>query len=140
MGLDMYLRGNKYKLSKLEDDDVVLVDGFERTSENLSIGQWRKHAALHHLIVNTFADGVDDCSPIPLNPDDLRHIAKRLRERDFPPMEDCGGFFFGDEEWWQECCANADADADIFEKAANWITDEAFEGSFWHSVEYQASW
>ena len=76
MGLDMYLRGDKYKRTEFKRDEsgelerttdgdiipvnVTMVDGFERKSEILSLGYWRKHAPLHHMIVNTFADGVDD--------------------------------------------------------------------------------
>ena len=155
MGLDMYLRGDKFKstefkrdksgeLERTEDGDIIpinvpMVDGFERTSETLRLGYWRKHAPLHQLIVDTFADGVDECQVIHLSSDDCRKIARMLRDRDFP--EDVGGCFFGNEEWWQECCDAADEDAEIFERAADWNDlDKDADTYYWHSVEYQASW
>jgi len=148
MGLDMYLRGTKIKYTEWKRDssgelsevNVVMVDGYKQVGVELALGKWRQHAPLHHLIVNSFADGVDDCRPINLNPKDLRYIARCLRDRDFPPLKDCGGFYFGQEEWWQECCENADADADVFEAAASWVIDGDDMCKFYHSVAYEASW
>ena len=154
MGLDMYLRGDKFKrtefkrdesgeLERTTDGDIIpvnvpMVDGFERKSEILSLGYWRKHAPLHQMIVNNFADGVDECQVIPLTAGDCRKIAQMLRDRDFPSFHECDGFFFGKGDWWRECCDDADDDADLFERAADWA--EVCNESHWHSVEYQASW
>jgi len=154
MGLDMYLRGDKFKRTEYKRDEsgelkrtedggitpinVPMVDGFERTSETLRLGYWRKHAPLHKLIVDTFADGVDECQVIHLSSEDCRKIAQMLRDRDFP--EDVGGFFFGDQRWWQKCCDAADEDAQVFERAAEWNDSDRHGDAYWHSVEYQASW
>lgn len=156
MGLDMYLRGDKFKRTELKRDEsgelertkdgdiipvnVPMVDGFERTSETLRLGYWRKHAPLHKLIVDTFADGVDECQVIHLSSEDCRKIAQMLRDRDFPDDSVCGGFFFGEGDWWEECCAEADDDADLFERAAEWSESDRQTDGYWHSVEYQASW
>ena len=154
MGLDMYLRGDKFKrteykrlpdgeLERTEDGGIIpinvrMVDGFECESERLKLGYWRKHAPLHKLIVDTFADGVDECQVIHLSSEDCRLIAHKLRHKDFP--KDVGGFFFGDEDWWQECCDAANEDADLFERVADWNDLDSQINGYWHSVEYQASW
>ena len=156
MGLDMYLRGEKYKRTEtkrdengefVRDDDGYpipvekpMVDGFERTTEILRLGYWRKHAPLHKLIVDTFANGVDECQVIHLTADDCRKIAQMLRDRDFPDDSVCDGFFFGDSNWWEECCAEADEDAEVFERAAEWSDMDKDGYAYWHDVEYQASW
>tara|TARA_R100000426_G_scaffold50227_3_gene36882 strand:- start:1394 stop:1858 length:465 start_codon:yes stop_codon:yes gene_type:complete len=154
MGLDMYLRGDKFKrtefkrlpdgeLERNEDGSIIpinvrMIDGFECESERLKLGYWRKHAPLHKLIVDTFADGVDECQVIHLSSEDCRLIAHKLRRRDFP--EDVSGFFFGDDDWWKECCDAADDDADLFERVADWNDLDSQGDVYWHSVEYQASW
>ena len=154
MGLDMYLRGDKFKrteykrlpdgeLERTEDGGIIpinvrTVDGFECEAERLKLGYWRKHAPLHKLIVDTFADGVDECQVIHLSSEDCRLIAHKLRHKDFP--KDVGGFFFGDEDWWQECCDAANEDADLFERVADWNDLDSQIDGYWHSVEYQASW
>ena len=154
MGLDMYLRGDKFKrtefkrlpdgeLERTEDGRIIpinvrMIDGFECEAERLKLGYWRKHAPLHKLIVDTFADGVDECQVIHLSSEDCRLIAHKLRHKDFP--KDVGGFFFGDEDWWQKCCDAADKDADLFERAAEWSESDSQNDAYWHSVEYQASW
>lgn len=154
MGLDMYLRGDKFKrteykrlpdgeLERTEDGGIIpinvrMIDGFECEAERLKLGYWRKHAPLHKLIVDTFADGVDECQVIHLSSEDCRLIAHKLRHKDFP--KDVGGFFFGDEDWWQECCDAADEDADLFERVADWNDLDSQIDGYWHSVEYQASW
>ena len=146
MGLDMYLTGDKFRASGVynketgEYDPVepTYVDGFKLSSERLELGYWRKNAPLHVLIVNRFADGKDDCKTIDLGEKQLRLIAELLRSETLPTDEQCGGFFFGDEEWWAECRKDADKDAKVFEAAADWLASGG--AGFWNSVEYQASW
>ena len=154
MGLDMYLRGDKFKRTeykrlpdgeyeRTEDGDFIpinvrMIDGFECEAERLKLGYWRKHAPLHKLIVDMFADGVDECQVIHLSSEDCRLIAHKLRHKEFP--DDVGGFFFGDEDWWQECCDAANEDADLFERVADWNDLDSQIDGYWHSVEYQASW
>ena len=156
MGLDMYLRGDKFKhteykrlpdgeLERTEDGGIIpinvrMVDGFECEAERLKLGYWRKHAPLHKLIVDTFADGVDECQVIHLSSEDCRLIAHKLRRRELPEFKDCDGFFFGKGDWWRECVAEADADAEVFERAADWNDLDSQIDGYWHSVEYQASW
>ena len=147
MGLDMYLTGDKFRASGVYNKETgeyepvgpTYVDGFRLSSERLELGYWRKNAPLHVLIVNRFADGKDDCKPIDLGEKQLRLIAELLRSETLPTDEQCGGCFFGNEEWWAECRKDADKDAKVFEAAADWLASDEGSG-FWNSVEYQASW
>lgn len=139
MGLDMYLTGDRYKQREYDDDyneiNIEYVDGFKLESQRLSIGYWRKHANLHGYIVNTFADGVDECQVIHLNVDNLRQIAKALRDNDLPHTE---GFFFGSPEMQAEHRKYLEDDAKIFDKAAEWV--ESAPDGVWNTVQYCASW
>ena len=152
MGLDMYLTGDRFHVGFVynpetrqhEEIEPTYVDGFKVSSEKLEIGYWRKNAPLHTMIVNRFANGKDDCEPIVLSENNLREIARLLRAKMLPTNEQSGGFFFGDEDWWEECRKNAEKDAEIFENAARWLESGDVKGAggakFWNTVEYQASW
>jgi len=145
MGLDMYLRGDKFisnwDTSQRDEDGMPLevkrpvIDGFEVTSYNLDLGYWRKFAPLHHFIVRVFADGEDNCQEIHLSADDLRRIAAALRDDNLPDNDDCAGFFFGNPEFWDADRAEGEKHAETFDKAAKWV-----ESNSWNSVIYQASW
>lgn len=158
MGLDMYLIGDKFKRTQYAkdengellrgDDGGIIpinedtVDGYRRSSQKLDLGYWRKHAPLHQLFVNAFAEGEDNCRPIELSAEDLRWVAKVLKGNAPTSLPSNGdvvrGCFFGDEEWWDELCERAHEDAKVFEKAAEWLESDGDE--YWHSVQYQASW
>ena len=87
MGLDMYI----YR----EGEELQHRASYEEYSLWKSRNQlcyWRKHPNLHGFIVNTFADGVDECQRIPLTAKDVRKILKASREGKLPHTE---GFFFG---------------------------------------------
>lgn len=145
MGLDMYLRGDKFisnwDTSQIDEHGMALevkrpvIDGFEVSSYNLDLGYWRKFAPLHHFIVKVFADGVDECQEIHLSADDLRRIAAALRDDNLPDNEDCGGFFFGNPEFWDADRAEGEKHAETFDNAAKWV-----DSNSWNSVIYQASW
>ena len=145
MGLDMYLRGDKF-ISKWDHSqqkpeggsleiDRPVVDGFEVETYVLDMGYWCKFAPLHVYIVKEFADGVDKCQRIDLEADQLRKIAKALRKNDLPKNDDCHGFFFGGDEIWDEYRAESEDHAKSFDKAADWVDETP-----WGSVTYQASW
>ena len=145
MGLDMYLRGDKFITTfddtKRDKDGNVLkvkrpvVDGFDVETYVLDLGTWRKFAPLHVYIVNEFANGVDECQRIDLSADELRKIAKALRNNKLPKNDDCHGCFFGDDEWWDELKSEGEKHAKLFDKAAEWVDETR-----WASVTYQASW
>ena len=158
MGLDMYLTGDKYKRTQyakdengefLRDDDGGIipinedtVDGYRRSSQKLDLGYWRKHAPLHQLFVDAFADGEDNCRPIELSAEDLRWVANVLKGHAATSLPSnkkvIRGCFFGSEEYWDELREDAYEDAKVFEKAAEWLESDGDE--YWHSVQYQASW
>ena len=145
MGLDMYLRGDKFiskwDFSQSQENGMPLevkrpvVDGFEVSEQVLDLGTWRKFAPLHNFIVNKFAKGKDNCQPIHLVAKDLRKIAKALRKNELPKNDDCHGFFFGGDEIWDKERAKAEDHAKLFDKAADWS-----ESSSLNTVTYVASW
>lgn len=93
MGLDMHLTGRKYfwqtygniHAQRREDDKRV-------NSMEVQLGYWRKHPNLHGFIVNTFANGNDDCKEIELEADALKQIIVAVKDRKLP---ETSGFFFG---------------------------------------------
>jgi len=130
MGLDMYLSGRKtplgFKGNKQEQD------GFVVSEIVLDIGYWRKHPNLHGYIVETFADGVDECQKIVLSNDDLKQIIATIKANELPETE---GFFFGTSEEGEE---QRTYDIAILEKAMAWV--DAQPEDEWRDVYYQASW
>lgn len=133
MGLDMYLKGDKFSASQVR----VQVDGFDRTSEILQLGYWRKHPNLHGFIVNTFANGVDECQSIHLSADDLSTIIEAINE---DKLVDTAGFFFGTsptegDEYYDEV---KESSIVTFTRARTWLNAGTHDD--WRSVEYQASW
>jgi hypothetical protein len=145
MGLDMYLRGDKFVSSwdhsQRDENGRPLevkrpqMDGFEVTSYVLDLGYWRKFAPLHTFIVRVFANGEDNCQPIDLDAEDLRRIAAAIRDGNLPDDEDSTGSFFGSPEFWDEYRSQNEEHAQTFENAAAWIDSES-----WNTVTYQASW
>lgn len=67
MGLDMYLTGSKFLFTNWEHPEKNRKeDGIEIESVRLRLAYWRKHPNLHGYIVQTFADGKDECQEIEL--------------------------------------------------------------------------
>ena len=130
MGLDMYLYASKYESkSKWREEDKEGIKGFypselvdfqtdifERNFASkhtkYQIGYWRKFNALHHYIVENFANGVDDCREIYLYTEDIEQILNNLKKvkdnknkaSELLPTK--SGFFFGstqyDEWYWED--------------------------------------
>ena len=127
MGLDMYLTGDKY----FHGDGRPRERG-ERKGEQYDLGYWRKHPNLHGFIVETFADGRDECQEIGLSAADIKTIIRAIEARQLPETT---GFFFGKSDGDPERIAE---DIRLFEAALNWL--ETNENGVWRSVTYQASW
>lgn len=87
MGLDMYLEGRTFNWERKEKRD-----GFRVKGVMLELGYWRKHPDLHGYIVQTFANGVDECQVIELNEDALENILQAVKDDRLPKTT---GFFFG---------------------------------------------
>lgn len=136
MGLDMHLLGRKI-LWAIDGAKPRMEDGFPVDDMTLNLGYWRKHPNLHGYIVQTFADGVDNCQQIDLTKDQMAQIIAAIREKRLPHTT---GFFFGASD-------GSDAEADeaiaIFTKAIAWLDAAPPPGDkneFMRTVYYQASW
>ena len=137
MGLDMNLYGRKMlNYNRYSDKAAPLSeDGFPVSDIILEMGYWRKHPDLHGYIVETFAEGVDECQEIELSVEDLRMIAAAIRANKLPHTE---GFFFGDSSWH---IGKEEEYAALFEKAAEWKSAECDRNKeFYRVVYYRASW
>lgn len=133
MGLDMYLSGKKYLPNNWENPAKnVMEDGYRVQERVLELGYWRKHPNLHGFIVQTFANGDDDCTAINLSPDNLRTIIEAVKSDKLPRTD---GFFFGSSDWWEDKKPEV---VETLEKALAW--SETKEDGTWRIVEYQASW
>jgi len=124
MGLDMYLTGDRYFMEIRKRGEVK--------AERYELGYWRKHPNLHGFIVETFADGMDECQLIELGTDDLKKIIHAVKNRELPETT---GFFFGVSDDSDEQIAE---DVTILEDAIKWL--EADDPDAWRSIYYQASW
>ena len=136
MGLDMYLCGEKYhrQYNKGEELERPTTDGIPQKSVQLDLGYWRKHPNLHGYIVNTYAEGKDECQEIMLNANDLEDIACAIELDRLPHTE---GFFFGTSEWHEE---DKKENAEIFRRAKAWLESYPEEDRIWNHVYYKASW
>lgn len=154
MGLDMYLYGEK-SVSSETDANPIMEDGFIVSNKTLDLGYWRKHANLHGYIVDTFAEGNDECQRIWLSKEDLQKIIDTL-EADGMFDEPVTGFFFGksyfpgeSDEYFSYEKQKAQ-DISIFTKALEWTRNAAPSVGKWgdpdfkwaesRGVYYQASW
>jgi hypothetical protein len=131
MGLDMYLEGEKYIWTDWKNPQNVLrEDGYQITSRTMRLGYWRKHPNLHGFIVNTFAEGIDNCQPIDLSDTDIETIIDAVARDALPHTE---GFLFGatdGSEKEETIC--------IFTAALAWLRVE--DAGAFRSVRYKASW
>lgn len=146
MGLDMYLEGHKAHARYGNKPRPTCPDGFEIKSTTVDLGQWRKHPNLHGYIVNTYAEGEDECQKIYLDSEQLEDIADAIENNRLPHTE---GFFFGKSE-----CITPEEEAknvEKFRKASEWLKGQypisspamplhKYRLDDWSYVIYQASW
>jgi hypothetical protein len=131
MGLDMYLTGEKYLVTDFENEANNLTeDGFRLTSKLVRLGYWRKHPNLHGFIVDTFANGEDNCQQIHLEAEAIERIIDAVARDELPHTE---GFFFGESDGSEKS-----EDLRILKAALEWLRTP--EANVWRSVYYQASW
>lgn len=133
MGLDMYLRGEKFFWTDWkEPKNNRTEDGFQLSEMSLELGYWRKHPNLHGFIVKTFANGEDDCQPIGLDEAQIDKIIEAIKSEGLPHTE---GFFFGKSDLSAE---EREADIAILTKAKAWLATK--EPNVSRTVSYRASW
>lgn len=138
MGLDMYLKGEKFFWTDWENDaNNQKEDGYKLTEKFLELGYWRKHPNLHGFIVNTFANGNDNCEKIRLEVEDLQKIIEAIESKALP---ETSGFFFGKSYYGdKEEDDKLDRDTtEILKKAIEWASSK--EPRVIRSVFYRASW
>ena len=124
MGLDMYLTGKKF-IPNHEGNQREVVEGYEVSSMDLDLGQWRKHWALHKYIEQDYVDKS-------LEADFLLEIADAVEQGNLPDADyspQTNAFHKEPEEIAKT--------AKIFRDAAAWLQRE---DGFWRDVEYYGSW
>lgn len=131
MGLDMFLTGEKFLWGDWKHpENNPVEDGFKITKRILELGYWRKHPDLHGFIVETFAEGKDDCQDIWLSEENLQTILEAVKQDKLPHTE---GFFFG-----QSTEEDKQPTIEILENAIKWARGK--EKNISRSVYYRASW
>jgi hypothetical protein len=135
MGLDMNLYGKKWLFAALrpEEAPAPTEDGYEIRYKVLELGYWRKHPNLHGYIVDTFADGVDECQEISLGEEAIVQTIAAIRKKELP---ETAGFFFGKSD------SSRDAESiAILENALKWLRAKTpDDGREIREVFYKASW
>jgi hypothetical protein len=129
MGLDMYLTGNRF-IHHMDKRRPAIRKRGEKKGELFELGYWRKHPNLHGYIVQTFADGKDECQKIDLSAEGIRQIIAAIEAEDLPETT---GFFFGTSDGSKKT-----DDLIIFREALAWL--ETKDEEAWRGVYYQASW
>ena len=98
----------------------------------------RKANAIHHYIVDTHADGVDDCQVIALDSDDLKALHDRVKavlsDRSLAPelLPTSPGFFFGSleyDDWYFDQLEYFDREMSALMRRGDW-----------DYIQYRASW
>ena len=114
MGLDMYLNGHKWLPRNWDDPKSDRREDGRRVREVIvELGYWRKHPDLHGYIVNTFADGRDECQNIELGADQIRKVIAAVKSGKLPHT---AGPFFGTSDG-----SERNDDVRIFEDALAWV-------------------
>lgn len=138
MGLDMYLEGRKYLRNSHDPEKALMEDGYPIKETVLDIGYWRKHPDLHGYIVETFADGDDNCEPVELSSDDLVNILNAIKT---DQLVKTSGFFFGNSPTVDEgerYTAIKSRSIAIITNALDWLNRE--DSDSYKYVVYRASW
>lgn len=88
MGLDMYLNRRPKAMTEeeyeAESTKIWEEEGIDAWRDKFravhEVAYWRKANWLHGYIVNTFANGVDECQDIPLVKADVENILAKVKE------------------------------------------------------------
>lgn len=133
MGLDMYLEGRKHIMEDWRNPaNNEMEEGIRVSGKTYDLGYWRKHANLHGYIVQTFADGIDECQDIELDQEALVKMIADIKAGNLPHTE---GFFFGASRMDGE---EMERDLSVITRALLWL--QAKDDNCFRSVVYRASW
>lgn len=124
MGLDMYIFGEEPEQPRGTFGSYSEKRGHFMAKE---LAYWRKHPNLHGYIVQTLANGVDECQHIDLDAVSIREAIGAIQRREMPETE---GFFFGKSDSSQD-----EPSIEALRRVLTWL--EAKPG---RRVYYQASW
>lgn len=148
MGLDMYLKGNRY-VHFVDSDDAVSNKIAEQFPElagldipvsyvTVEVGYWRKANAIHKWFVNNVQRGVDDCGNYYVSRDhlnELQQLCERVlafRHLAVEQLPTANGFFFGSTEYDEYYFNDVEKTLDIINRALTLPTQWSFE--------YHSSW
>ncbi len=128
MGLDMYLKGEKFIPTHDGKHRRPIVDGYEVISTTLNLGQWRKHWALHECIEEDYvkSDGL-----VLMDPEFLLEIADAVEDGNLPEAN-----YSPETDAFHKEPEEIAKTVKIFRNAYDWVNRE---DGFWRSVYYEAS-
>jgi len=153
-GLPLKANGWEIDESRLTQEQARQYSIYKKESDKLHANEpsrpeeifyWRKFNALHGFIVDTFANGVDECQTIEIGKSGVRQIADALKKtlamlnskkgfcEDKLPVKPVGGFFFGSTDIDDYFKSDVDEAAKFFNKLFGELTDD-------DTVFYEASW
>tara|TARA_R110000772_G_scaffold44632_1_gene102633 strand:- start:70 stop:480 length:411 start_codon:yes stop_codon:yes gene_type:complete len=136
MGLDMYLTGDRFTPTHDRQHERGIIDGYEVESQRLSLGQWRKHWALHNYIEEHH--NPDGQHRFDLDSDALRQIADAVVANDLVDPDDGGDMpHYQDVYAYHKEIEQVAKTVKALRNAADWLE---LEDGFWRSVEYYGSW
>ena len=153
MGLDMYLKANKYisgydhsgtrevlqsVIKAAGINPAILTVDAPSISINATVMYWRKANAIHGWFVDNCQDGEDNCQESDVSRDSLEELQKLCEEavtkKDSGDLTPTEGFFFGstevDEYYWEELQRTA-------EGLKRLLADESLKDC---DFSYRASW
>jgi len=134
MGLDMYLTGDRFTPTHDRQHERGIIDGYEVESQRLSLGQWRKHWALHNYIEEHH--NPDGQHRFDLDSGDLRKIADAVEGGKLVDPDDDMLSHRSVDAYHKEIEQVAKT-VKALRNAADWLE---LEDGFWRSVEYYGSW
>ena len=150
MGLDMYLKAQKYASENLSPElyskviDAVNVDVLPRkelpsVEVNVGVAYWRKANAIHQWFVDKCQDGTDDCRPAYVSREQLEELLNLAKQVKADPslaselLPTSSGFFFGSTEYDEYYMQDIDNTIEQLEQVLTTTNND------WY-FEYQSSW
>ena len=150
MGLDMYLKAQKYASENLSPElyskvlDAVNVDVLPRkelpsVEVNVGVAYWRKANAIHQWFVDKCQDGTDDCRPAYVSREQLEELLNLAKQVKADPslaselLPTSSGFFFGSTEYDEYYMQDIDNTIEQLEQVLTTTSND------WY-FEYQSSW
>ena len=150
MGLDMYLKAQKYASENLSPElyskvlDAVNVDVLPRkelpsVEVNVGVAYWRKANAIHQWFVDNCQDGTDDCRPAYVSREQLEELLNLAKQVKADPslaselLPTSSGFFFGSTEYDEYYMQDIDNTIEQLEQVLTTTNND------WY-FEYQSSW